>query len=155
LAVAVLTLRHCVEDAELARSVVRSAALGVFALFYAWRLLTLRGETRQFLEDLFWTVFVFLCVAVLWFQPWYVVWVVALGVLVPSVATARLTTLFSYSATWNYMVYIFFLAWFFPYMITGNSLGMNLAVVLLIFGPALAYVAWQARSSRHSPVWDS
>jgi hypothetical protein len=152
---AVLTLRHWVEDAELARSLVRSAALGVFALFYAWRLLTLRGETRQFLEGLFWTVFVFLCVAVLWFQPWYVVWVVALGALVPSVGAARLTTLFSYSATWNYMVFIFFLVWFFPYMVAGNSLGMNLAAVLLIFGPPLAYVAWQARPSVQPPVWDS
>ncbi len=152
--VAVLTLRHWVEDAELARSVVRSAALGVFGLFYVWRLLTLRGETRQFLEGLFWTVLVFLCVAVLWFQPWYVVWVVALGALVPSVGTARLTMLFSYSATWNYMVYIFFLLWFFPYMIAGNSLGMNLTAVLLIFGPPLAYVTWQARSCRRSPVGD-
>jgi hypothetical protein len=152
---AVLTLRHWVEDAELTRSVVRSAALGVFALFYAWRLLTLRGETRQFLEGLFWTVLVFLYVAVLWFQPWYVVWVVALGALVPSGGTARLTMLFSYSTTWNYMVFIFFLVWFFPYMIAGNSLGMNLTAVLLIFGPSVAYVAWQARSSGQSPVWDS
>lgn len=150
--VAVLTLRHWVEDAELGRSVVRSVALAVFALFYAWQLLRLRGETRQFLGGLFWTVFVFLCVAVLWFQPWYVVWVVALGALVPSVATARLTTLFSYSATWNYMVYIFFLVWFFPYMIAGNSLGMNLTSVLLVFGPPLAYAAWQARSRRPSPA---
>jgi hypothetical protein len=59
--------------------------------------------------------------------------------------------LFSYSATWNYMVYVFFLWWFFPYMVAGNSLGMNLAAVLLIFGPPLAYVVWQASSPRQSP----
>jgi hypothetical protein len=152
--VAVLALRHWVEDAELARSVVRAAALGVFALFYAWQLLSLRGETRQFLEGLFWTVFAFLCVAVLWFQPWYVVWVVALGAVVPSAATAKLTTLFSYSATWNYMVYIFFVAWFFPYMVAGNSLGMNLTSALLIFGPPLAYAAWHTTSSWLSPAGD-
>lgn len=153
-AVAVLTLRLWVEDAELAKSVVRSAALGLFALFYAWQLLRLRGETRQFLEGLFWTVFVFLCLAVLWFQPWYVVWIVALGALVPSVGMARLTTLFSYSATWNYMVYIFFLVWFFPYMMAGNSLGMNLTSVLLIFGAPVGYAAWQARRRRRSPGYD-
>jgi hypothetical protein len=146
----VLILRHWVEDAELARTVVRSMALGLFCLFYAWQLLRLRGETRQFLEGLFWTVFVFLCVAVLWFQPWYVVWIVALGAVVPSVGIARLATLFSYSATWNYMVYIFFVMWFFPYMIAGNSMGMNLTSVLLVFGPPLAYAAWQARSCRRS-----
>jgi hypothetical protein len=150
--VASLTLRHWVEDAELAKSVVRSAALGLFILFYVWRLARLRCEPRQFLEDLFWTVFVFLCVAVLWFQPWYVVWVVALGAVVPSVGIARLTTLFSYTATWNYMVYIFFLVWFFPYMMAGNSLGMNLTSVLLIFGPPVGYAAWRARRRRLQPT---
>jgi hypothetical protein len=79
---------------------------------------------------------------------------VALGSVVPSVGIARLIALFSYSATWNYMVYIFFLVWFYPYMIAGKSLGMNLAAVLLVFGPPLAYAAWQARSRRLSPVRD-
>jgi hypothetical protein len=151
---AVLTLQHWVQDVETVQDAVRSAALGLFCLFYAWQLLRLTGQTRRFLEGLFWTLFAFLCVAVLWFQPWYVVWIVALGAVVPSVGVGKLTMLFSYSATWNYLVYVFFVAWFFPYMVAGNSLGMNLTSVLLVFGPPLAYAAWQARSSWVSAVGD-
>ena len=136
---AVLTLQRWVEDAELAWELVRNAVLGLFGLYYAWQVVRLRGEARQFLEGLYWTVFVFLCFAVLWFQPWYVVWLVALGAMVPWGGIAELTTLFSYTATWNYVVYIFFLRWFYPYMVAGNSLGMNLTSVLLIFVPPLIF----------------
>jgi hypothetical protein len=87
-------------------------------------------------------VFVFLTIAVLWFQPWYVVWVVALGAMVPSVAVARLTTVFSYTATWIYMVYIFLLVWYYGLMTAGNWLVANLVSVLLVLAPPLGYAAW-------------
>jgi hypothetical protein len=149
---ALLTLQRFVDDVELARGLVRNAVLGLFGLFYVWRLLTLRGETRRFLEGLYWTVFVFLCFAVLWWQPWYVVWLVALGAIVPLGGIAGLTTLFSYTATWNYVVYIFFLRWFYPFMIAGNSLGMNLTSVLLIFVPPLIYAACLLARGRLRPA---
>ena len=145
---AVLALRRWVEDAELVQSLVRYAALGLFALFYAWQLVRLKGEIRPFLEGLYWTVFVFLCVAVLWWQPWYVVWLVALGAVIPSAGIVRLTMLFSYTATWNYVVYIFLLMWFFPLMMWGNSLGVNLVAVALIFGAPLAYAGYLKRRGR-------
>ena len=149
---AVLTLQRWVEDAELSRGLVRNAVLGLFGLFYVWRLVRLRGETRQFLEGLYWTVFVFLCIAVLWFQPWYVVWLVALGAIVASEGIARLTTLFSYTATWNYVVYIFLLLWYYPLMTAGNGLVVNLASVLIIFGPPLAYAAYLVARGWLSPA---
>jgi hypothetical protein len=152
---AVLTLQRWVEDAELSRGLVRNTVLGLFGLFYAWRLVRLRGETRQFLEGLYWTVFVFLCLAVLWFQPWYVVWLVALGAIVASEGIARLTMLFSYTATWNYVVYIFLLLWYYPLMTAGNGLVVNLASVLIIFVPPLAYAAYLLARGRLRPALES
>ena len=149
---AVLTLQRRVEDVELARGLVRNAVLGLFGLFYAWQVVRLRGERRRFVEGLYWTVFVFLCFAVLWFQPWYVVWLVALGAIVASAGVARLTTLFSYTVTWNYVVYMFFLLWYYPLMTAGNGLVVNLASVLIIFVPPLAYAAYLVARGRLSPA---
>lgn len=87
-------------------------------------------------------MFAFLSVAVLWFQPWYLVWLVALGAILPSLAIADLTTLFSYTATWNYLVYIFFLFWDFPQMISGITPVLNVIFVLLIFVAPLAYAVY-------------
>jgi len=87
-------------------------------------------------------VFAFLRVDVLWFQPWYLVWVAALGAVLPSLAMADLTTLFSYTATWHYLVYIFFLFWDFPQMISGITPVLNVIFVLLIFVAPLAYAVY-------------
>jgi hypothetical protein len=151
-AVAVLALRQFVKDVELVRGLVRYAVVGLFGLFYVWQLVRVRGDTRHFVEGLYWTVFGLITIAILWFQPWYVVWLVALGAVVPSLAIGRLTTLFSYTATLNYLVFAFLLAWYYPLMTTGHWLVANLVSVLLVFGPPLAYAAWKARSCRWSPL---
>jgi hypothetical protein len=139
---AVLALQRWIEDLELAQGVVRYVVLGLFYLFYVWQLIRLKGETGSLLRGLYWTVFVFLSFAVLWFQPWYVVWLVPLGAITASVELARLTTLFSYTATWNYVVYLFLLMWYYPLMTAGNGLVVNLVAVMMIFGPPLAYAVY-------------
>jgi len=145
---AVLGLGNLLGEGDLVESVVRYGVLGLFGLFYVWQILRLKRGMHSLLMSLYWTVFVFLSFAVLWWQPWYVVWLVALGALVASSGIAQLTTLFSYTATWNYVVYIFLLMWFFPLMMWGNSLGVNLVAVLLIFGAPLAYAAYLKRRGR-------
>jgi hypothetical protein len=139
---AVLTLQRWIEELELAQGLVRYAVLGLFYLFYVWQLFRLKGETGSLLRGLYWTVFVFLSFAVLWFQPWYVVWLVPLGAITASLELARLTTLFSYTTTWNYVVYLFFLMWYYRLMTAGDGLVVNLMAVMLIFGPPLAYAAY-------------
>jgi hypothetical protein len=141
-AVAVLALRQFVKDLELVRGLVRYAALGLFGLFYVWQLVRVRGDARHFVPDLYWTVFALLVIAVLWFQPWYLVWLVALGALVPSLAIGRLTTLFSYTGTWNYLVFIFLVVWYYPQMTAGGWLVANLVSVLLVFAPPIAYAVY-------------
>jgi len=148
-AVAVLALGQYVKDAETLRGLVRYAAFVLFGLFYFWQLARVRGDTRHFVERLYWTVFGLIVIAILWFQPWYVVWLVALGAVVPSLAIGSLTTLFSYTATWNYMVFTFLLAWYFPLMSPDHALVGNLVSVLLIFGAPIVYaicLLWRGRS---------
>jgi hypothetical protein len=140
-AVAFLFLRQWI-DQGLAGAFVQYAALLLFGLFYLWQLARLRSQVRPFLFALYWTVFVFLTVAVLWFQPWYLVWLVPLGAILPSLAIADLTTLFSYTVTWDYLVFIFFLFWHFELMIAGKTLGMNVISVLFVFIPPLAYAGY-------------
>jgi hypothetical protein len=147
-AVAVLALQQYVKDAELLRGLVRYAAFVLFGLFYFWQLVRVRGDTRHFVEGLYWTVFGLIAIAILWFQPWYVVWLAALGAMVPSLAIGKLTTLFSYTATWNYMVFTFLLAWYYPVMSPDHELVANVVSVLLIFGPPITYAAyllWRGR----------
>jgi hypothetical protein len=140
-ALAVLSLQKWMERG-LAESLVRYGALLLFGLLYLRQLVRLRSQVRSFLFALYWTSFAFLAIAVLWFQPWYLVWLVALGAILPSLAIANLTTLFSYTASWNYLVWIFFLLWYFPLMSSGETLVVNLTSVLLIFVPPLAYAAY-------------
>lgn len=153
-AVAVLALGQFVVDAELVRGLVRYTVGGLFGLFYFWQLARMRGDTSRFVEGLYWTVFVLLCVAVLWFQPWYLAWLVAVGALVPSRAIGRLTTLFSYTATWNYVVFIFLLAWYYPQMTTGHWLTANVVSVLLVLVPPIAYAAYVLGRGRSLPQAD-
>lgn len=89
-----------------------------------------------------WTVFVFLGVAVLCFQLWYLVWLVALGAILPSLAIAELTTLFCYTSSWSYLVYMFFRTWYLPLMSSGENLVLNATAVLLIFIPPVTYALY-------------
>lgn len=49
----------------------------------------------------------YLLVSVLWFQPWYVVWVVALGALVRDQTWGRGSVLFSFAAMWKMPIFDF------------------------------------------------
>ena len=120
---------------------VRWGVLTLFGGFYVWQLGRVGSSTRSFLSSLYWTMFVFLSFAVLWFQPWYVVSLAALGAILLTRGIAEMTLLFSYSVTWAYMVYTFFFVWFFPIMMAGNSLGMNATAVLLLEGVSDATTA--------------
>lgn len=50
----------------------------------------------------------FLC---LWFQPWYLIWLVALAALVGTMDIAHRTVLFCYTAIMSYFVFVFYWIW--------------------------------------------
>lgn len=129
-------------DVKLAGGLVRYGLFLSFGLFYLRQIARLRSQVRHFLLALYWTIFVFLTVATFWFQPWYLVWLAALGAILPSLAIAELTTLFSYTSSWSYLVYMFFRTWYLSLMSSGENLVLNAIAVLLVFIPPVTYALY-------------
>jgi hypothetical protein len=75
----------------------RRVVWGFGLLFAAWALLLLRRvyDLRELLPAWGWTLFAYLCLASAAFEPWYVLWVVALAALAPRTLLARSTLFLS------------------------------------------------------------
>jgi len=124
----------------LSRTIARILALGLFGLWYLGQWSRLDGTYSALAVTSFRTTFVFLAVATLWFQPWYVLWLLALAPLQTEAASRRLAVLFSCTASWSYVVYHFLWFWNPPLFNWGETLGIHLVSVAVIFVPVLAYV---------------
>lgn len=81
--------------------------------------------------------FVYLAFATLWWQPWYLVWLVALAALLPSRLVHERALLFCYGATLNYLVFKYIWPVFQPMTYT-TIMGIS---VLAIFGLPLLHLA--------------
>jgi hypothetical protein len=90
--------------------------------------------------------FVYLAFATLWWQPWYLVWLVALVALVPSRLLQERALLFCYGATLNYLVFKYIWPVFQP-MTYSTIMGIS---VLMIFGLPLLHLACTAALPRPS-----
>jgi hypothetical protein len=106
-----------------AQSLVRNVALGLVALVtlaLAVRIF-LRGnartpEERQALVERtlaasYEVIFFYLAFAALWWQPWYLIWLIALTAPVARVTNAYRTTLFCIGGVANYFVWDFIWLW--------------------------------------------
>jgi hypothetical protein len=106
-----------------AQSLVRDVALALTAavsLGWGLRILLRRnahtGEERQALVDttlvaFYEVIFFYLAFASLWFQPWYLMWLVALTAPVARFANANRTILFCIGGVANYFVWDFIWLW--------------------------------------------
>ena len=82
--------------------------------------------------------FVYLAFATLWWQPWYLVWLVALAALLPSRVIHERALLFCYGATLNYLVFKYIWPVFQPMTYT-TIMGIS---VIMIFGLVFLHLAW-------------
>jgi hypothetical protein len=134
-----------------------------FAAYTVLRLVLLwREERREATPDTDWQpwlrashdlTFVYLAFATLWWQPWYLVWLVALAALLPSRTLHERALLFCYGATFNYVVFKYIWPVFQPMTYT-TIMGIS---VLMIFGLPLLHLAWTVslpgpRQSAPDPV---
>jgi hypothetical protein len=85
--------------------------------------------------------FVYLAFATLWWQPWYLVWLVALAALLPSRLLHERALLFCYGGILNYFVFKYVWPTFQPMTYT-TIMGIS---VILIFGLPLLHLALTAR----------
>jgi hypothetical protein len=128
-------------------------ALG-YATFTVVRLVFLwREERRERVADTDWqpwlraafdVTFAYLAFATLWWQPWYLVWLVALAALLPSRLVHERTLLFCYGGILNYLVFKYIWPTFQPMTYT-TIMGIS---VLLIFGLPLLHLACTVRLPR-------
>ena len=81
--------------------------------------------------------FVYLAFATLWWQPWYLAWLVALAALVPSRLVHERALLFCYGGAVNYVVFKYVWPQFQPMTYT-QIMGLS---VILIFGLPLLHLA--------------
>ncbi len=138
-----IVLDEYLPKAEAIDAVKTSAtlALGVLVLWEVW--LLWRGR-RDLFSSSYQVVFLYLLVACLWFQPWYLVWLVALGALVPREGIFHRTNIFCFSAMLSYVVFYLWVKY--PETFDYNNI-QSLAVAVVYFAP-VGYWWWSARAAR-------
>ena len=86
--------------------------------------------------------FVYLTFCTLWWQPWYLVWLVALAALLPNRIVHERVLLFCFGATLNYVVFKYIWSVYppqlYPWMNYTTIMGIS---VVLIFGLPLLHLA--------------
>lgn len=133
-----LLLRFCLPQ-ESAKQIASSLATGVFAAFYVWQVWRLRSSVESLIRTSYTITLFFLLFICLWFQPWYIIWVIALAALLSQTDAVRQSALFTYGGPWAYVVYHFIWFWYVPAMNWGNTLGVHTTAVVAIFAWPLAY----------------
>jgi hypothetical protein len=155
----VLSKEHWV-SAEHASKIARYSAMAIFALFGLLQMWHLRRQCdRYFTRASFEVLWFYLLFACFWFQPWYIVWVVAAGAATARRDVAHRVMVFSATAIMGYVLFAFFWAWNAKHW---DGLTLQALAVCVELLPALLITIYYAlsRSSRsrelvpqeHQPV---
>lgn len=131
-------------DQQAVQSVVRQMAMGGWAVFTAWQTWRLaRGPSgpAELAVRSYRVLLYFLLLACLWFQPWYLIWLLALAPLLGPGFEAAAVILFSVLVQSKYLIFDFVWFWRTP---MDDIIVPEVATTLLIFGPMLGMYAWRA-----------
>jgi len=144
---------------ESAQTLVLLSALFVLSGALVWILLSLDGTLPSLAHATYLAMFALLTIATIWFQPWYLVWLLALAPLAPRGSRA-LAGLLSASVLAVYLVYDFALFWAPWFFGRDDGMTLNLVTVSLVFGPALIVLASRAflirlRAPRRTAGWST
>ena len=142
-----------------AQTLVLLVALLVLSGALVWILLLLDGTFPSLARAAYLALFALLMIATIWFQPWYVVWLLALAPLAPHGARA-VAGLLSASVLAVYLIYDFALFWAPWFFARDAGLTLNLVTISLVFGPPLIVLASQAivvrlRAPRQTADWST
>lgn len=118
------------------------AAFTAFRIWLLWREERLTdarpSDWQPWLRAAYDLTFVYLTFATLWWQPWYLVWLVALAALLPSRIVHERVLLYCYGATLNYLVFKYIWPTFQPMTYT-TIMGLS---VIMIFGLPLLHLCF-------------
>ncbi len=127
-----------------ASQAARLTAYGLFAALYVWQLWRLRGTFDSLVYGAYQIFFIYLVIAAVWFQAWYVVWLAPLAALMVGTPVVERTAIFSYTAMLIHVILGFGwrLGWF-----GGSPPMLQLVAALVIMVPPL--LAWITSEARH------
>jgi hypothetical protein len=127
------------------RPIVNRVGTTLLGLGILWQCLHIWFERRDLRTASFGLLTWYLVVASQWFQPWYILWLLALLAIQPRPATFAWITTWALSAQTSYLLQFFILNWL---GVRGNELRGQLLYLLIIFTPLL--IAWSL-SRRQDP----
>jgi len=136
-----------------ANAIARSGALFALGIYFIVQLGRTWTHPDGALRRAYELWLVLLLFATLWFQPWYVTWLVPLAALFPRSDACVQTGLFSLTVTWSYVVGGF--VWRWAPRLTGwrAGLGSLLLFVGTSYGLPWLYFLWSRRPGRHTPAF--
>jgi Dolichyl-phosphate-mannose-protein mannosyltransferase len=131
----------------------------VFLVPYGFIIASVRPPIRRLYAGSYQVLFLFVFLAVAWFRPWYLLWVVALGALLPSGWFLALTLAISFCGMFPDIIEQY--RNFMPFL-AGDALPLYEAPVVVAFvAPALIWIAaflktgnwfFETRSAESSPT---
>ncbi len=125
---------------------INAVATGVFLLFYL-KLLFVGSEIQEDLPGAsFRALFYYLVLASVWFQPWYIIWLVALASLSSNERYTGISTLFSATSIASYVVFIYL--WVRYPQVFGIPQIQALAVAVIFALPVAVWVSGWRDSRR-------
>lgn len=140
-----------------AGAVVNVLALGLFGLFTLWQLWQLMRvsslEPTTAIETLLRIILFYLLVGAIWFQHWYLAWVIPLAALLDESPLRRLTLVFSYLVTWQPLLYNYVTLRYDGWM---DAPWRDLIPVSVFMGGTYLYaiaewrIGWRARNLRYN-----
>lgn len=124
-------------------SMIGSVLLLLGVVYQAWQV-WFKGRS---VSVAVWGVLLWYVLSSQWFQPWYVLWLLALGVIALDRTRLMWLTAWAAAAQASYLLQYIVLP---NLKISGQSLEAQMAYLLLIYLPPL--IVWLATRNRHRPV---
>jgi alpha-1,6-mannosyltransferase len=119
-----------------AESAARLLAVGLFIVLLAYQLRKVRGDFEGVGVRVFAALALLLAIGTLWFQPWYVTWIIVVAPFGGRHAR-RLALLWSAGALCTYLLFDFAWYWYPDLFNASGELGINAAALSLWAGPLL------------------
>lgn len=128
-------------ELNMAETWARLAVYGLFGVLYLVTLFRVRGDFDSIVYSSYQAFFLYLVVGTLWFQPWYVTWLVGLGALLVGTPVALRTLVFSGTAMLIHAVtgFGFRVGW-----LGGNRPLLQLLTMAVVF--AVPVIMWLSES---------
>jgi hypothetical protein len=140
-------------DATFAATVARNLALMLLGVFYLWQMAQLWWGRTTLVRAGFEALFFYLLISILWFQPWYLLWLVALAPLIPDAGVQLRAYVFCITAMANYVVWDMLFFWVYQNIdeVEWGSLYFVYPLPLLLSVGLLIYNWWRGRRRFPSP----